>query len=385
MPFVSLGLVPEFASSLIVPQLVGNARAAEKLLLGDPFSADAVEMGIANAVLPAAEVVPHARRIAERFNALPPGAARDQAADATVARRRRRRGDRRRERRLAARLRSPEAKKPSVPSSRSASPTSRSSESGRSGPFAAGEPRLAHPALALAFKLALAPLLVARAVRTDAAPRLARGDRSARGRSGTGGGPPMLASGRRFVGGGRRRRASGSIGRRLPGSNAGGASGRADRVAPARPLRPQYARGPCDAARRAARPGRRRRRGHRRQRRDRPGPGPGARPPRRARRLAARPGARAPRGLLRRCRRCRFPLLPEPLRASRIGADARRHDRALARWGATRRRLGRGDRDRSDAGDDGERRLSSRRAGLPRLRRGRSACMWHAASADRRR
>ena len=78
MPFVSLGLVPEFASSLIVPQLMGNVRAAEKLLLGDPFTgADAVECGIANAVLPAAEVVRHARRIAERFNALPPGAVRD--------------------------------------------------------------------------------------------------------------------------------------------------------------------------------------------------------------------------------------------------------------------------------------------------------------------
>jgi len=78
MPFVSLGLVPEFASSLIVPQLMGNARAAEKLLLGDPFTgADAVECGIANAVLPAGEVVNHARRIAERFNALPPGAVRE--------------------------------------------------------------------------------------------------------------------------------------------------------------------------------------------------------------------------------------------------------------------------------------------------------------------
>ena len=78
MPFVSLGLVPEFASSLIVPQLMGNARAAEKLLLGDPFTgAEAVECGIANAVLPAAEVVRHARRIAERFNALPPGAVRE--------------------------------------------------------------------------------------------------------------------------------------------------------------------------------------------------------------------------------------------------------------------------------------------------------------------
>ena len=78
MPFVSLGLVPEFSSSLIVPQLMGNVRAAEKLLLGDPFTgADAVECGIANAVLPAGEVVNHARRIAERFNALPPGAVRD--------------------------------------------------------------------------------------------------------------------------------------------------------------------------------------------------------------------------------------------------------------------------------------------------------------------
>ncbi len=78
MPFVGLGLVPEFASSLIVPHLMGNARAAEKLLLGDPFTgADAVECGIANAVLPAAEVVRHARRIAERFNALPPGAVRE--------------------------------------------------------------------------------------------------------------------------------------------------------------------------------------------------------------------------------------------------------------------------------------------------------------------
>jgi enoyl-CoA hydratase/carnithine racemase len=78
MPFTSLGLVPEFASSLIVPQLMGNVRAAEKILLGDPFTgADAVECGIANAVLPANEVVNHARRIAERFNALPPGAVRD--------------------------------------------------------------------------------------------------------------------------------------------------------------------------------------------------------------------------------------------------------------------------------------------------------------------
>ncbi len=78
MPFVALGLVPEFGSSLVVPQLMGRRRAAEKLLLGDPFTPEqAVECGIANAVLPAAEVVNHARRVAERFNALPPGAVRE--------------------------------------------------------------------------------------------------------------------------------------------------------------------------------------------------------------------------------------------------------------------------------------------------------------------
>ena len=46
MPFVALGLVPEFASSLVLPQLMGHRRAAEKLLLGDPFTAaQAVECG----------------------------------------------------------------------------------------------------------------------------------------------------------------------------------------------------------------------------------------------------------------------------------------------------------------------------------------------------
>jgi enoyl-CoA hydratase/carnithine racemase len=78
MPFVALGLVPEYASSLVVPQLMGHRRAAEKLLLGDPFTPEqAVDCGIASAVLPAAEVVAHARRVAERFNALPPGAVRE--------------------------------------------------------------------------------------------------------------------------------------------------------------------------------------------------------------------------------------------------------------------------------------------------------------------
>lgn len=78
MPFVGLGLVPEYASSLLIPQLMGHRRAAEKLLLGDPFTGEqAVECGLANAVLPASEVASHARRVAERFNVLPPGAVRE--------------------------------------------------------------------------------------------------------------------------------------------------------------------------------------------------------------------------------------------------------------------------------------------------------------------
>jgi enoyl-CoA hydratase/carnithine racemase len=77
MPFVRLGLVPEFASSLLLPHVMGHARAAAKLLLGEPMTAHEAEAcGIATAVLPPGEVVAHARRMAERFNALPPAAVR---------------------------------------------------------------------------------------------------------------------------------------------------------------------------------------------------------------------------------------------------------------------------------------------------------------------
>lgn len=78
MPFTSLGLVPEFASTVLLPQIAGRARASEKLLLGKPFpAAEAVVLGIANAVLPSGEVVAHARKVAQAFSALPPGAVRD--------------------------------------------------------------------------------------------------------------------------------------------------------------------------------------------------------------------------------------------------------------------------------------------------------------------
>ncbi|HWP18155.1 MAG TPA: enoyl-CoA hydratase [Burkholderiaceae bacterium] len=78
MPFASLGLVPEFGSSLLVPLRSGHVKAAEKLLLGDPFGAEeAQEMRLVNGILPASEVVNHARRVAERFTQLPPAAVRE--------------------------------------------------------------------------------------------------------------------------------------------------------------------------------------------------------------------------------------------------------------------------------------------------------------------
>ena len=53
MPFVDLGLVPEAASSLLVPRLAGRRRAASWLLLGESFGAhEAREFGIVSHIVP---------------------------------------------------------------------------------------------------------------------------------------------------------------------------------------------------------------------------------------------------------------------------------------------------------------------------------------------
>lgn len=79
MPFVNLGLCPEFGSSLILPRLLGHARAAELLLLGQGFSGEqAAEWGIANQALDdGAATLTKGREMALRFLDLAPSAVAD--------------------------------------------------------------------------------------------------------------------------------------------------------------------------------------------------------------------------------------------------------------------------------------------------------------------
>ncbi|WP_293662166.1 enoyl-CoA hydratase [Rhodoferax sp. OV413] len=72
MPFVNLGLCPEAGSSLLVPQMMGYHRAAEALLLGDPFMAEAaLEVGLVNRVVPPTEANAVAQSQAGKLAAKP--------------------------------------------------------------------------------------------------------------------------------------------------------------------------------------------------------------------------------------------------------------------------------------------------------------------------
>ena len=72
MPFVNLGLCPEAASSLLVPQMLGYHRAAEALLLGEPFMAEAaLEVGLVNRVVPPTECNAFAQAQAKKLAAKP--------------------------------------------------------------------------------------------------------------------------------------------------------------------------------------------------------------------------------------------------------------------------------------------------------------------------
>ncbi len=77
LPFVPLGIVPEAASSLLLPMVAGYQRAAELLLLGQPFdAAKALAAGFVTAVVPEADLLEHARGVARALAALPPSSVR---------------------------------------------------------------------------------------------------------------------------------------------------------------------------------------------------------------------------------------------------------------------------------------------------------------------
>jgi enoyl-CoA hydratase/carnithine racemase len=73
LPFVPLGIVPEFASTYLLPLLAGYHRAAELLLLGQPFTAEkAKEVGIVTDIVPHDSLLDKAHEVAQTLAALPP-------------------------------------------------------------------------------------------------------------------------------------------------------------------------------------------------------------------------------------------------------------------------------------------------------------------------
>ena len=71
-PFINLGLVPEGASSLLMPRTMGHQRAFSMLVMGRTFSADdAREAGFVNVVVAPGHTEAEARKVAREICALP--------------------------------------------------------------------------------------------------------------------------------------------------------------------------------------------------------------------------------------------------------------------------------------------------------------------------
>ncbi len=76
-PFASLGVTPEFCSSLLLPRRVGLQQAARLMLLGEPVAGpEAVRLGLAIACVAPEAVLPRAMAAAATLIATPAGAAR---------------------------------------------------------------------------------------------------------------------------------------------------------------------------------------------------------------------------------------------------------------------------------------------------------------------
>ena len=77
MPFVGIGIAPEFCSSYLLPAMLGHRRAAELLYTSDKFDAKkALECGLVNAVVPDAQLLEHTLAQARRLAEQPPAALR---------------------------------------------------------------------------------------------------------------------------------------------------------------------------------------------------------------------------------------------------------------------------------------------------------------------
>lgn len=72
MPFVDLGLVPEAASSLILPRLAGRRRAARYVLLGEPFGPEeALDFGLVSHIAPAGQLDATVNRVIAALRSKP--------------------------------------------------------------------------------------------------------------------------------------------------------------------------------------------------------------------------------------------------------------------------------------------------------------------------
>ncbi len=77
LPFVNLGLCPEYASSYLIPRVAGQQKAAELFLLGEPFSgAEAAQIGLVTKALPAEQLGVYAQQKIQRLAQQPPAAVR---------------------------------------------------------------------------------------------------------------------------------------------------------------------------------------------------------------------------------------------------------------------------------------------------------------------
>ncbi|RDV27348.1 enoyl-CoA hydratase [Alteromonas aestuariivivens] len=72
LPFINLALVPEYASSYLLPKLAGHRKASEWLMLGEPFGArEAEQFGLVSQVLEPEQLDAHVQTVCSKLVAKP--------------------------------------------------------------------------------------------------------------------------------------------------------------------------------------------------------------------------------------------------------------------------------------------------------------------------